>query len=111
MILIDTCTRAAFARGRCAKIPTPKHPEEARVISAGRSDFQHDGWSRFFHRVHADNSRAHLQWPAIHPAELANLQHVQPFPGQNQMRTKRSIPRGETNALRFPQTTPALRRA
>src|SRR5437899_4811320 len=104
MSQVDACTRAAIARERCAKIPTRKYPEKPRVISAGRSDFQRDGWSRFFHRVHADNWRAHLQWLAIHRAELASLQHVQPFPGPNQMRTKRSIPRAETNVLRFPQT-------
>src|SRR5437870_4147940 len=108
MILIDAYMRAAIARGRCAKIPTQKHPEEPRVISAGRSDFQRDGWSRFFHRVDADNWRAHLRCLAIHHAELANLPRVQPFQEPNQTRMKRSIPKAETNVLRFPQTMPGL---
>src|SRR5438876_5742167 len=104
MIRVDAYTRAAIAGGRCAKIPTQKHPEEPPAISAGRLDFRLDGWSRSSRRVREGNWRAHLQWLAIRRAELANLPHVQPFPEPNQMPMKRSLPKAETNVLQFPQT-------
>src|SRR5215813_278990 len=101
MIPIFDDMAMASADRRCAKIPTPKRPEQRRVLLEGHEDSQCDDLLRSFRQAHADKRQARSKFAVIRRVESASPPRVPPVltPGQTQMRP--ALPTEETSVQRF----------
>src|SRR5262249_11770996 len=101
MIPIFDDMAMASADRRCAKIPTPKRPEQRPVLLEGHEDAQCDDLLRSLRKPHEDKRQASSNFAVPRRGKSASHPRVPPVltPGQTQMRP--ALPTEETSVQRF----------